>query len=493
MSRKYQKWHGRRGEPEWEIPQLAVRCDEACRADQGNRTPSHEYLDSPAVLEAKMHKIAEMLQASRCCVAYTGAGLSRAAGIADYATKSKNSISSNGAPKLRSPLDAQPTYAHRVLAALHRRKMVHHYVQQNHDGLPQKAGFPPEAINEIHGAWYDPSNPVVQFDESLRTDLFDWMVEMEQKSDMCLCLGTSLSGMNADRMADTPAEKMMRGEPGILGTVIINLQQTPLDKQCAIRVWAPLDVAFEILARILSLDTSLHAPPKPPTRVIVPYNEHGIRDLKCRMELNLGKGARIQIANPHASNRGSKGSVQRVTQEGDVFCTAGRSTVLGRWWVLGAMRGAVPYIPVVNQNPRIERSDTDFVMPEEYARIVGAASEADDESDGIDMVVEAANPAMIAIVQKHREVPSSHGNNHSWSVELDRDSAAAVKEVVWHLHPTFNPAEVVCTEAPFYLSMLGWGTFDVMATITLKNDRKINAAHALSFDGPECVTRVKAC
>lgn len=89
--------------------------------------------------------------------------------------------------------------------------------------LPQKAGFPQEKMNEIHGAWFDPSNPVVQFDESLRSDLFQWMVEWEKKADLCLCLGTSLSGMNADRMVATPGQKSLRGKA--LGSVIINLQQ----------------------------------------------------------------------------------------------------------------------------------------------------------------------------------------------------------------------------------------------------------------------------
>jgi hypothetical protein len=46
--------------------------------------------------------------------------------------------------------------------------------------LPQKSGFPQEKINEIHGAWYDPSNPVVQFSGSLRGDLFNWMIDMEK-------------------------------------------------------------------------------------------------------------------------------------------------------------------------------------------------------------------------------------------------------------------------------------------------------------------------
>ena len=45
------------------------------------------------------------------------------------------------------------------------------------DGLPQKAKFPQEALNEIHGAWFDPSNPVVPMSGSLRGDLFEWLQE----------------------------------------------------------------------------------------------------------------------------------------------------------------------------------------------------------------------------------------------------------------------------------------------------------------------------
>lgn len=30
-------------------------------------------------------------------------------------------------------------------------------------GLPQKAGFPQGLINEVHGSWYDPSNPGVRW------------------------------------------------------------------------------------------------------------------------------------------------------------------------------------------------------------------------------------------------------------------------------------------------------------------------------------------
>ena len=142
----------------------------------GNKTPAHEYMDDKKVLAKKMKLIANLIRKAKCCVAYTGAGLSKASGIPDYATKSKASVMATNVPKLKSSFDARPTFAHCVLAALERKGYLHHYVQQNHDGLPQKAGFPQEKINEIHGAWFDPSNPVVKFSGSLRTDLFTWYV-----------------------------------------------------------------------------------------------------------------------------------------------------------------------------------------------------------------------------------------------------------------------------------------------------------------------------
>merc|ERR1712078_397048 len=99
-----------------------------------------------------------------------------------------------------SPYEAQPTFTHRALVALHEAGLVRYWVQQNHDGLPQKAGLPQSAINEIHGAWYDPSNPVVAMNGSLRSDLFKEMLEWEEKTDLTLSMGTSMCGMNSDRV-----------------------------------------------------------------------------------------------------------------------------------------------------------------------------------------------------------------------------------------------------------------------------------------------------
>lgn len=55
-----------------------------------------------------------MIKASKNCVVYTGAGISRASGIADYATKAKGSKAGHENPSLNR-LQAQPTTAHYIL------------------------------------------------------------------------------------------------------------------------------------------------------------------------------------------------------------------------------------------------------------------------------------------------------------------------------------------------------------------------------------------
>jgi len=116
----------------WPGPQLVAASEESSRADQGNHIKANEFLDDLDVLEQKMELVANLIRKSRFCVAYTGAGLSKSSGIPDYATKAANSIAK--APKITSNLDAQPTYAHRVIAAMEKRGFIKYYVQQNHDG-----------------------------------------------------------------------------------------------------------------------------------------------------------------------------------------------------------------------------------------------------------------------------------------------------------------------------------------------------------------------
>ena len=88
--------------------------------------------------------------------------------------------------------EATPTVAHRALAALKERGLVTTWIQQNHDGLPQKAGWPQEDIVEIHGSWFDPSNPVVRPPESIREDLWGRLSQSASSADLCLVMGSSL-------------------------------------------------------------------------------------------------------------------------------------------------------------------------------------------------------------------------------------------------------------------------------------------------------------
>ena len=77
-------WHGLRGDS-WVAPRLAVTCALPVRPDQRNRMRADEFLDAEDVLEAKVALLAQMLRtAAGGAVVYSGAGLSRASGIADY-------------------------------------------------------------------------------------------------------------------------------------------------------------------------------------------------------------------------------------------------------------------------------------------------------------------------------------------------------------------------------------------------------------------------
>lgn len=360
--------HGILGDKDWPRPLCVVKSDKPNRKDQGNMTTSSEYLDEPEVLDKKMEIIAQLIQTSKCCIAYCGAGLSRMAGIGDYASNADNSIT-NSVPKLKSAFDAKPTFSHHVLTKLERKGLLKYFIQQNHDGLPQKAGFPQEKICEIHGAWYDPSNPVVQFSEKLRGDLFNMMLEIEERTDLTLCLGTSLSGMNSDRCAHTPATKFCDSRIGN-GTVMINLQQTGIDGMCSIRVWAKLDDAFKILAEKLSLNMNklYYAPKLKEDVFLIPYDSKGHflgKTTKKMMKINFKIGSQIKIVNEFSKFKGIVGEIVRKSDDHYTWkCSESKHCyALGFWMIESAVRGALDTFPYANKE--VEFVDKKFEYIEE--------------------------------------------------------------------------------------------------------------------------------
>jgi NAD-dependent SIR2 family protein deacetylase len=370
---------------------LAVECALSVRPDQRNNTLAHEYLDEPDVLDAKVDLLIDLLRRAKGkSVVYSGAGISKSSGIPDYASKASNSLVA--APKVASPILALPTLAHRVLTALHRREgWIGQWINQNHDGLAQKAGFPEKLCNSIHGDWFDPSNPVVQFSGSLRSDLFERLLQWEKRTTLCICLGTSLSGMNADRMAETPTEKCdlprkMHKSRRVsadeiaaaanLGTVIVNLQSTRLDDVCTLRIWAKIDDVWALVAKKLSLAADEFAmPPRPfpalpdGTVYALPrYDANGRRlaadEPDSDTALDLAVGACIRIAHPDASNANAIGEIADPDEAENFVCVfrkkgkLQRVYTLGRWFIKAALDGDLEQLPIVNAVPTQEDSES---------------------------------------------------------------------------------------------------------------------------------------
>ena len=236
---------------EWAAPRLAAKSGDVARPGYSD-TSASEYLDKKDVLKAKVKAVAALIRNSSRVVVYTGVGISTASGIGDYASKATNSVAPHLAKgKVRggggSRLVARPTLAHHALAALQQKGRIQHWLQQNHDRLAQKAGFPQAKINEVHGAWGDDYNPVVLMDGELRPDMAAWMEAWATEADLVIAVGTTLCGMYADCVAQAAASGRNKN------LVIVNLQPTPLDDGASVRAWALCDDFFAMLAKELGV------------------------------------------------------------------------------------------------------------------------------------------------------------------------------------------------------------------------------------------------
>ena len=388
----------------WSAPRMTFSSEAAARPGYDTLDAS-EYKDEDAVLLAKVTELARLIKDAQCTVMYAGAGLSTAAGIDDYASRNRHAAAPDG-ERLRSPMCAQPTLSHRVIVGMHRAGQLHRLLQQNHDGLPQKAGLPQEAVNEIHGALHAPDNPVIPMSGSLRSDLLDDMLELEARADLVLAVGTTLAGMNADRVIySCAARASVTASAGrIGGAVVIGLQRTKLDAECTLRIFATCDAVFALLAEALALGelvppprakgeyftppvlrraTTQALPPRVPLQVRFPelaevcsggiepsnYLLHGLAydamgrrmesaRLPAQLDLDLRQGASVLI--PSGMHAGASGVVQGYDREGNIKVVfelrvkrassfrAPMAMVVGTWWLQAAFDGTVMTLPVVN-------------------------------------------------------------------------------------------------------------------------------------------------
>jgi NAD-dependent SIR2 family protein deacetylase len=337
----------------WPAPRLVVECAALARPGYDSAA-AHEFLDPPEVLEDKIAVLAGMIVSSPSVVVYSGAGISTSSGINDYATQAAGSVVKPKA-KAKSGFDCEPTLAHRVLASLSRQNppLLHRWVQQNHDGLPQKAGLDPALLNEIHGSWFDPSNPVVPMTGTLREDLIDDVVRLEGEADLVMAIGTSLCGMNADRIVSGCAKRAKRGRA--TGTVILSVQETAHDKDSALRIFATIDSAMDLLAKTLGIE-----PTAPRARPSARGTDRFTVTVAGKTKVwDLSDGARVRVNG--GPGDGFKGVVLGKTadghyrielpyiREGDPKHGKGRSVmILGSWWVESAQKGKCKQLPVEN-------------------------------------------------------------------------------------------------------------------------------------------------
>jgi hypothetical protein len=96
----------------------------------------------------------------------------------------------------------------------------------------------------------------------LRSDLFESLVELENSdSDFMLAMGTSLSGMNSDRIVSSPASRSSSHS-----TIIVSLQRTALDALASVRIFAKCDH----FARLLAAELCIAVPPPGATVACLP-------------------------------------------------------------------------------------------------------------------------------------------------------------------------------------------------------------------------------
>lgn len=350
-----------------------------------------EFEDQPSVLAAKVAQLAKLMRLSKHTVVYSGAGISASA-VGQAALSGQNKVGWTG-----QGTAAQPTPTHRALGVFGRSGWVHGWVQQNHDGLPQKAGFPQENICEVHGSWFDPANPVVKYSGCLKSHECEWMEAETERADLVLVMGTSLGGLNADQVATECAKRASTGVS--LGACIINLQQTMQDDKMSLNLFGKSDDVMRLLLEQLGLPA---LDPKAPAVVawpdvscaLVPYDAKGVRlpagSTKPRMWLDLRPGARVKLSASHnhqgarqpntlhiGAKKGSKGPKADGKDEGKRVAGPGNGAVVGRdeatcsfklsiesapmklgiWWLEAASRGGPAMLPVINQKPLFEDSE----------------------------------------------------------------------------------------------------------------------------------------
>jgi len=252
-----------------------------------------EHFDEPSELEVKCQRLAEMIASAKHVIAFTGAGISTGAGIADFRSGMNTQLPTGPGlwerPKCERPegiLDqcvrAKPGRTHAVLFRLFKAGILKHIISQNVDGLHMKSGIPRSELSELHGnifvercsscGWeYERDfNTIcsggftgrscdrcqgklrhtgVGFGDDLPEKIVKRAWNESERADLCLALGSSITVTPASEMPAWVAQRHRR--VSTRGLVIVNLQATPCDGVAALRVNGFVDDVMERVERLL--------------------------------------------------------------------------------------------------------------------------------------------------------------------------------------------------------------------------------------------------